>query len=860
MLLADSPVTAIKGVSSYFSSRLKNLGILTVRDLLYHFPYRYEDFSRIVPIRELAEGKTCTIRAKVIKVSQRRIWKKRMTVTEARVEDASGKLTLVWFNQSYIAKSLKEGSTVNFSGKVIARRQILQLINPLYEAVGVSETKHTARIVPVYPETRGLTSKGIRFILQPVLREVRVPDILPSRIREEEKLPEANDALQSVHFPKTLGEAFRGKKRFAFEDLLLLALHIAEERARAKKEAAMPVPVSVEKIKEFLKTIPFELTEAQKRTLWEVVQDMGHNHPMHRLIQGDVGSGKTVIAALAMLFAAEKGYQSALMAPTEILARQHYRTLISLFGEHGHGVGLLVSSEAKIYYGEGLETTLKKDAFLREVKAGNVKMVIGTHAVIQRSVSFHSLALAVVDEQHRFGVTQRATLLRGTHTEHTRKETERKLLYEELTYKIRNSLFNVKKELGGGHKEIVYQKSLAIEFEKNGLEFSREKHITIEYQGKKVGTYVPDFIVENKVILELKALPFTSSTEKKQLWTYLKGSSYKLALLANFGPKELIIERIIHDSEYTSVSVPHSSEFIPHFLSMSATPIPRTLSLSVFGELDLSLVDELPKNRKSIETRVVPKEKREDAYRDIRSQIKAGRQAFVICPHIEPPAPTPEGIGVPTTSVGKEWQFSPKEILELEVKSVKEEYEKLSKKIFPDLNVAMLHGKLKATEKEKIMNDFAEGRTDVLVSTSVVEVGIDVPNATVMMIEDAERFGLAQLYQFRGRVGRGAHQSYCFLLTQKDDEETRERLSYLERAKNGFELAEFDLKTRGPGELFGVAQSGVPDLAMKALQNPEMLRRAKYWCDELLKEDATLKSHPLLCERLKEFAKEIHPE
>lgn len=703
MLKTNSPVTSIKGVSSYFSSRLKNLGIISVWDLLFHFPYRYEDFSHIVPIRELTEGKTCTIRAKVIKVSQRRIWKKRMTVTEARVEDASGKITLVWFNQTYVAKSLKEGSTVNFSGKAIARGQILQLINPLYEAVGASETKHTARIVPVYPETRGLTSKGIRFILQPVLRDILIPEILPKNIREEEKLPEVNNALHSVHFPKTLGEAFGGKKRFAFEDLLLLALHIAEERARAKKESAMPIAVSVAEIKEFLKIIPFELTEAQKRTLWEVVKDIGNKHPMHRLVQGDVGSGKTVIAVLAMAYAAEKGYQSALMAPTEILARQHYRTLTSLFGKLGHGIGLLVSSEAKIFYGEGLETILKKDAFLREVKAGNVKMVVGTNAVIQRSVSFRALALTIVDEQHRFGVSQRADLLK---------------------------------------------------------------------KNKSVG-------------------------------------------------------------------------FSPHFLSMSATPIPRTLSLSIFGELDLSLVDELPKNRKFIETRIVPKEKRENAYRDIRNQINAGRQAFVICPRIEPP---------------EETVLSLNEFQKLEVKSVKEEYEKLSKNIFPDFAVAMLHGKLKAAEKEKIMKGFAEGKTDVLVSTSVIEVGIDVPNAAVMMIEDAERFGLAQLYQFRGRVGRGAHKSYCFLLTQKDDKETKERLSYLERAKNGFELAEFDLKTRGPGELFGIAQSGVPDLAMKALQNPEMLHRAKFWCDELLKEDSTLKSYPLLRERLQEFAKEIHPE
>ena len=845
-LSPNSPITVVKGVSAYFAARFKNLGILTVRDLLYHFPYRYEDFSRVVPIKELQAGKTCTIRGTIVKVSQRRVWKRKMTVTEARVEDGSGKISLVWFNQDYVAKSLAEGTLMNFSGKVIARGEALQLVNPLYEPVKL-ETKHTARIVPVYPETRGLTSKGIRFILQPVLREALVPDILPAHIREAEGILEVNEALKKVHFPGSVGEGYAGKKRFAFEDLLLLALHIAEERARAKKETSPEIAVSVQEVKDFLELIPFELTEAQKRTLSEVVKDMSESHPMHRLIQGDVGSGKTVVAALAMLFAAERGHQSALMAPTEILARQHYRTLASLFGERGHGIGLLVAGEAKMHYGGGLETELKKDAFLREVKAGNVKMVVGTHAVIQKSVTFKNLALAAVDEQHRFGVTQRAALLRDANDANTSEchepETDGKIVEKELSYKLNGIFYAIQDKLGRFARERQYSDELEVELKNSHIAYRRE--FPIEAGGRK--SNFADFIIEEKILIEIKTKPFIIKEDYAQTMRYLNAGNLKLGLLVNFQQRFLKPKRVLNSRFASFASNSHRSHrYAPHFLSMSATPIPRTLSLSVFGELDLSLVDELPKDRKPIQTRVIPAEGRSAAYRGIRNQIKEGRQAFVICPRIE--------------QITDDIQLATSDVQKLEVKSVKEEYEKLSKKIFPDLSVAMLHGKLKPKEKETIMKDFADGKTDVLVSTSVVEVGIDVPNATVMMIEGAERFGLAQLYQFRGRVGRGAHQSYCFLFTEKDDEKTRERLGYLERARNGFELAEFDLKTRGPGELFGVAQSGVPDLAMKALQNPDMLKKAKHWCDELLKEDAALEKYPLLRERLKEFAKEIHPE
>lgn len=696
-------IARLKGMSAYFSERLAKLGILTARDLLFHFPYRYEDFSRVVPIAALEEGKSCTIRGIVEKIDTRRLWKRRMVIVEARVADASGKVTIVWFNQSYVGKSLSAGVEANFAGRVTERAGKKTMTNPLYETVKSGNARHTAGIIPIYRETKGLTSKGLRFFIQPVLESVNIPETLPAEILEKEKLLPAGTALRTVHFPESIGAAYAAKKRFAFEELLLLSVHMGMERKATEAKKAMPINISPEEIKEFLALVPFPLTESQKRALWETAKDMGRSFPMHRLLQGDVGSGKTIVAALASALTAQKGLQIALMAPTEILARQHYMNFVKLFDKREFGIALLTAGSARASYGAGLETEMQKKSLLSEIKNGKIKIVIGTHALLEKKASFKNLALAIVDEQHRFGVAQRAKLL-------------------------------------------------------------------------------------------------TPETAK---------------------------------------------EFTPHFLSMSATPIPRTLSLTLFADLDLSLITELPKNRKPIETRLIPKEGRTKAYEAIREEIKKGRQVFVICPRIDPPEEIP---------------LTEKETQALEIKSVKMEYEKLSKKIFPNLSVAMLHGKMKATEKEKIMDSFAKRETDILISTSVIEVGIDVPNATIMMVEDAERFGLAQLYQFRGRVGRGIHQSYCFLFTEKEEEETLLRLSYLEKAKNGFELAEYDLKTRGPGQFFGIAQSGFPDLAMAALQNPEMLKSAKAYAEDILENDPLFKKYPSIREKIEEFSKGLHRE
>ncbi len=701
----DAPLAEIHGIGQNFLTKLKRLDIVTVKDLLWHFPARYEDFSQIYKIADLIPNQEATIQGRVEEIEGRRAWRRNLYIVECLITDDTGSIKAVWFNQPYIKNALQPGRLANFSGKVTGREEI-HLSNPTYELVrnNETETRHTARIVPIYPETRGLTSKGLRYLVKPILENIqKLPDYLPPEILKEYKLPELNRALKQIHFPDNLEEAFRAKKRFAFEDLLLLQLYNLKQKIALAQNEAPQAEADIPFIKDLLKHLPFTLTLSQKKSLWEILKDMERNRPMNRLLQGDVGSGKTIIAALAALNAAHQGFQTALMAPTEILARQHYQTFIKFFPEFNGGVALLTASERRIFYGHGLAADAKKKQIQEEIKNGRIKIAIGTHSLIQKNIGFHSPALIVIDEQHRFGVNQRAELLR--------------------------------------------QKDAAL----------------------------------------------------------------------------------------------------PHFLSMSATPIPRTLSLTIFGDLDLSIITEMPKNRKPVATKSVDVKERAATYQFIRKEIQKGRQAFVVCPRIESAEKT-------ETVVSRlEWQ-------KLELKSVKEEFEKLSKKIFPDLKILMLHGKMKAAEKEKVMRDFLEKRGDILVTTSIVEVGVDVPNAAIMMIEGADRFGLAQLYQFRGRVGRGEHQSYCFLFTDSSSQTTKQRLKSIVEARNGFELAEKDLRIRGPGEFFGQTQTGMPDLAMKAIQNPEMVKETREAAVEIIKSDPHLKKHPLLNQKIAEFQNQIHWE
>jgi len=705
MSLLSQQLTDISGVGASLAQKLSKLDILTVKDILYHFPFRYQDFSVISPIADVREGDTATVFGLIEKVSVRRTWKRKMWLVEITITDETGSLRAVWFNQKYLAAVFKEGMGINLAGTILTDGKKMYLSNPVYEIISKSleHTRHTGRIVPVYPETRGITSKAIRLVLSKIIDRLdEVDEFLPETIIQKYNLPHLAHAFRSIHFPSSLEDADHALNRFAFQDLFLLQLLKTSHKYEQKKHRAHAIKQDKTYTKKLIENIPFSLTEAQTKTLEEIFNDLSNPHPTSRLLQGDVGSGKTVVAALAALLVAHRGYQSVFMAPTEVLAWQHYRAFSSLFGTLDHGVALLTSSQSRLTFGDNLETTLSKKELLEKIKSGSVSIIIGTQSVIQKNVSFKDAALVIIDEQHRFGVRQRATLSDTMH-----------------------------------------------------------------------GAF-------------------------------------------------------------------------PHLLSMSATPIPRTLALTVFGDLELSVIDELPKNRKKIITKIVTPSQRQHAYRFVDEQIDAGRQCFVICPRIEPPDP--------------EQPLTPRQKTMLEVRSVTEEYEKLSKHIFPSRQVAMLHGRLKAKEKTAIMERFKNKEFDILVSTSVVEVGVDIPNASIMLIEGSEFFGLAQLYQFRGRVGRGEHQSYCFLFTDSRSALTKERLNALITAKNGFELAEIDLRLRGPGQFLGHEQTGIPDLAMKSLQNPNLVTNARKEAILLLEKNPSLEEHPYLATYLQLFGQQIHEE
>ncbi len=733
----NTPLFEVVGARVPALRRLEKMGIKTVRDLLWHFPTRYEDFTKVYPVAELEPGQQATITGIVEDIQSKHSWRRGMSIVEATIADESGSIRAVWFNQPYVANVLKTGRAANFAGKAsVSEEGEIYLNNPVYEVIRMrnqadgngQEMNHTARLVPVYPETRGLTSRGIRFVTQILFKKnPALKEWIPAEVLAEFKFPELNEAIHSIHFPRQIEDATVARARFSFEELFLLQILNMQQKMKLAAERAPVIKADVERVKTMLARLPFELTHSQKQSLWEIIQDIEKARPMNRLLQGDVGSGKTVVAAVAAVIAAENGMQTAFMAPTEILARQHFETMKKFFAALAQGdaaqpaIGLITGSSAHIFYGKELESKTTKPEFYKKVAAGEVSIIFGTHALIQKAMEFSALGLVIIDEQHRFGVRQRAEL-------------------------------NAKKDAGRGG---------------NG-------------------------------------------TAK-------------------------------------SGGAP-----IPHFLSMSATPIPRTLMLSVFGDLDLSLITELPAGRKEIKTEIVPPLKRTATYNFIRAQIKEGRQAFVICPRID----AEEETEAETKPGGMHAAAAKK----LELKSVKEEYDKLSTKIFPDLRIAMLHGQMKPGEKEAVMKKFKGREFDILVATSVVEVGVDVPNASIMMIEGADRFGLAQLYQFRGRVGRGEYQSYCFLMADSQAAAANARLKAITEAKNGFELAEKDLALRGPGQFFGHVQTGLPDVAMEALRDPELVKNSREAAIRTLAADPQLKKNPPLRKRMEEFRARVHQE
>ncbi len=701
MVDINLPIDKLSNVGPRNLSRLYKLGIKTVKDLLWHFPVRYEDYTETMPIAQIEPGQKVNVQGEILKISSKRIFPRRMTVTNAIIGDSTGAVKVVWFNQPYIENQLTEGTFVSLAGKASLNKNGLYLSSPTYEKSG-QVLKHTHGLVPIYPETEGITSKYLRFLIKPVLQDIQTEDSLPAEILNKYNFPELSKALSVMHYPNDVKEAELAKERFAFEDLLLFQIKALLERRKMNQLKSVSVPFDQVLIQNFIAELPFELTGDQKVSLWEILKDLQKTYPMNRLMEGDVGSGKTVVALIAAYQIAKVGSQTVFMAPTEVLALQHYKTIRAFIKDESINTALLIGSEARFN-----DQSVSKKVIKEKINSGEVHIVIGTHAVIQKDVSFDKLAMVVIDEQHRFGIQQRAAL------------------------------------------------------------------------------------IKNK-------------------------------------------------------------ELVPHLLSMTATPIPRTLALSIYGDLDISIIKEKPKNRQKIITKVVPTSQKNEAYKFIRDEVTSGRQVFVVCPRIE--------ISDPKKEIKTGTKQSKMNILWQEVKAVEEEYKKLSEVIFPDLKVAMLHGKLKPKEKNEIMDKFKNKDFDILVSTSVIEVGVDVPNATIMAIESAERFGLAQLHQFRGRVGRGEHQSHCLLFSSSVDKSINQRLKALVECDDGFELAEKDMKIRGPGEFFGVKQSGIPDLGMAALANVELIKKARAEARLLLKEDPSLKNYTLLRERLESFQKLTHFE
>lgn len=696
MITFDTKLASLPRIQKKYLPKLKKLGLVTVRDLLYHLPSRYDDFSAVVPISDLSVGMNVTIIGTVTHSSTQRTWKRKMTVTNVTIQDNSGSTRAIWFNQPFVGDQLTTGKVVRMSGKISSDKKGLYLSNPAYER-GARTPTNTGCLVPVYPETAGLSSRWLRWQIQLILAKIDdLPESLPDDIREKYDLPDIATALHDIHFPEEQKDAQHAFRRFTFEEVLVMQCKLALLKAHAKKDHAIAIPFDEKRIKKFVDTLPFVLTDAQRKSSFQIIRDLEKNTPMNRLLNGDVGSGKTAVAAIASLHTAIAGHQVAILAPTEILARQHFETFTKMFGNENITCALLTG--AYKLYGEhpALVKKTTRPKILSLIKDGTVDVIIGTHALIQDDVHFHDLALVIVDEQHRFGVKQRAALQQNTAQ--------------------------------------------------------------------------------------------------------------------------------IDDGQPTRV---------PHFLTMTATPIPRTLTMAICGNLDVSILDEMPVGRKPIITKVVAKRKRSTAYAFIRSQIKKGFQVYVIIPFVE------ESKAMTN------------------VKAAIAEHKILQEEIFPDLTIGLLHGKMKAKEKEKIMKDFQEKNCDVLVATAVVEVGIDVPNATVMIIENAERFGLSQLHQFRGRIGRSKHQSYCFLFS---DSFGNKRLHALEKSSDGFAIAEEDLALRGPGQFFGTQQSGMTDVMTENITNIKLITAARDTAQEILSDDPSLAKYSGLAQALAHFDKNVHLE
>ncbi len=684
-MLLSVPLSALNRVGQSTAQALKKLGLETVRDLLFYFPFRYDDFSRATPINDIEPGQNVSITGTIELIQNKRSTKQKRQLTEALISDDSGIIKVVWFNQPFITQNLKPGDKVSLAGKTAESYGQLSLISPQYEKVVSGGLIHTQGLVPVYHLNNDLTQKQLRFLIKQALDAVsHLEEWLPNQVLSSLQLTPLATAVKQIHFPEDIEQALAARRRLGFGELFLRQLRSQSLKHQLKNKTAPKIEFQEVITRRFVQDLPFTLTNGQKQAAWEILQDIDRNEPMSRLLEGDVGSGKTVVAAMALFNVAINKYQGALMAPTEILAYQHYQSLNRLLSPFNVKLALLSGSQAEANFNLPKPKAARRATIIQEAE-----ILIGTQALIQ-DYEIPRLALVIVDEQHRFGVRQRQKL-----------------------------------QQSGG-----------------------------------------------------------------QLW--------------------------------------------PHFLSMTATPIPRSLALTIYGDLDLSLIRELPKNRLPIITKIIAEEQRQQAYDFIRQEIKAGHQAFIICPLVT-------------------------ESDKLGVRSATAEYRRLQQEVFPELKLDLIHGRLKSIDKEKAMSAFAAGKTNILVATAVVEVGVDIPNASVMLIEGAERFGLAQLHQFRGRVGRGKQQSYCLLITSRDQQNPKaaERLQALGKYHDGLSLAKMDLKLRGAGDLYGLVQSGFPELRIASLFDYELIKKAQIAASELIKSDPELSNYPALKQHL---GSELEPE
>jgi ATP-dependent DNA helicase RecG len=704
----ETPIKEISRLNPLQQIALKKLGLLKVQDLLYYFPTRYEETGSSKNIGSLVKDENVIIFGKITGLKTKKSFKSKIAMSEATIEDETGKIRAVWFHQPYIAKMIQDGAFVKVEGKINEKNGKLSFTNPEIESIaalptGVGESlfskEEVNRALPVYAESKGITSRWIYHSIQKIFKSgilEEITDPIPEEILTKYNLPSLKTALIWIHSPKQLSDSIAARKRFAFEEIFIIQLQKFKERALQQTLPTFRISHKEAEVKKFIERFPFKATNAQLKAIEQILQDFDSKHPMSRLLEGDVGSGKTAVAA-ATVFAVtttppinrEYGsLQTAYMAPTEILAEQHFESFISFFGFLGIDIGLITSSGCKKFPSKSnplRPTDISRTQLLKWVAEGSVPILIGTHSLIQKKVKFKNLAYIIIDEQHRFGTAQRKALRR-------------------------------------------------------------------------------------------------------------------------------------------------KDNIVPHLLSMTATPIPRTLALTIYGDLDLTLLDQLPAGRKPIVTKIVLPNEREETYKKIKEEIEAGRQAYVICPRIFEPDPSLENA--------------------LNARSVIEETKRLQEKVFPEFKIGFLHGKMKPTEKDSVMNKFKEKKLDILVATSVIEVGVNVPNATCIIIEGAERFGLAQLHQLRGRVLRSSDQAYCFVFTESNNEKTVARLSALQNAKNGFELAEADLAQRGTGDLYGKKQWGLSDLAMEAIKNIRMVEAARNEARDIIEKDASLLKYPSLKKKL----------